>query len=146
MDFDRLAKACDKNTSLFLMCNPQNPTGRMYSKDELNQLAEFCLDHNIYLCSDEIHCSLQIDPGPDHTSIASLDDEIGQKTITLFSITKTYNIPGLSAAVAVIPNDVIRNNFIQSLEIFETFQLNLLSILKLSKPHRGIYHETKLSN
>ncbi|MAZ45352.1 MAG: aspartate aminotransferase [Gammaproteobacteria bacterium] len=112
MDFDRLEKACDKNTSLLLLCNPQNPTGRMYSRDELDQLAEFCIDHNIHLCSDEIHCSLQLDPNLDHTSIASLDDVIGQKTITLFSITKTYNIPGLSAAVAVIPNDVIRNNFI----------------------------------
>tara|TARA_A100001037_G_scaffold306506_2_gene352197 strand:+ start:2562 stop:3707 length:1146 start_codon:yes stop_codon:yes gene_type:complete len=114
MNFDEIEKSIDANTNLLLLCNPQNPTGRCYSPSELARLAEICLKHGLYLCSDEIHCDLLIDENISHKSIASLGPEIGNRTITLFALTKTYNMPGLSCAVAVIPDTTMRNNFIRS--------------------------------
>ncbi|MCZ6640547.1 MAG: PatB family C-S lyase [Gammaproteobacteria bacterium] len=114
MDFDALADACDRNTRLFLLSNPQNPTGRVYSLAELTTLADFCLEHDLYLCSDEIHCDLVLDENVRHIPIASLAPEIADRTISLFAANKTYNIPGLGCAVAVIPNAKLRANFLSA--------------------------------
>ena len=114
MDFDALAEACDRNTQLFLLSNPQNPTGRAYTLTELTVLADFCLEHDLYLCSDEIHCDLILDENARHIPIASLSPEIAERTISLFAANKTYNIPGLGCAVAVIPNARLRANFLNA--------------------------------
>lgn len=114
MDFDALGEACDRNTRLFLLSNPQNPTGRVYTLAELTALADFCLRHDLYLCSDEIHCDLVLDENARHIPIASLDPEIAERTISLFAANKTYNIPGLGCAVAVIPNAKLRANFLRA--------------------------------
>lgn len=111
MDFDAMEAACTPETRLLMLCNPQNPTGRAYSKAELEALAEFCITHDLYLCSDEIHCSLILDTNLRHTPVASLNPEIQKRTITLFSATKTYNIPGLSCGVAVIADPKLRRAF-----------------------------------
>ena len=111
MDFDAMAAACTPDTRLLMLCNPQNPTGRAYSKAELETLAEFCVARDLYLCSDEIHCGLLLDPTAVHTPIASLNPEIQQRSVSLYAATKTYNIPGLSCAVAVIPERKLRNAF-----------------------------------
>jgi len=111
MDFDDLsAKAVD--ASLFMLCNPQNPTGRVYSRQELTQLAQLCLRHDLVLMSDEIHCPLILDESAAHIPIATLVPELLQQTITLFSPTKAYNIPGLGCAVAVIPDSTLRARFV----------------------------------
>ncbi len=111
MDFDDLsAKAVD--ASLFMLCNPQNPTGRVYSRPELEQLAQLCLQHELTLMSDEIHCPLVLDESAEHVPIATLIPELLNQTITLFSPTKAYNIPGLGCAVAVIPDSTLRARFI----------------------------------
>ncbi len=111
MDFDALDQACERNTGLFMLSNPQNPTGRAYTLPELSTLAEFCLAHDLYLCSDEIHCDLILDENVSHIPIASLSPEIADRTVSLFAANKTYNIPGLGCAVAVIPNAKLRRNF-----------------------------------
>ena len=111
MDFDRLRNATTKRTSAMLFCNPQNPTGRVYSRAELLVLAEFCITHNITLCSDEIHCPLVLDADAKHIPIASLNAEIERRTITLLAPTKAYNIPGVGCAVAVIPDPALREAF-----------------------------------
>ncbi len=77
-----------------MFCNPQNPTGRIYERDELIAFAKFCERHDLLICSDEIHCELRLDDRP-HIPIASLSDEIAARTITLMAPTKTYNTPGL---------------------------------------------------
>jgi len=115
MDFDALARAADASTRLLLFCNPQNPTGRVYHRDELTALAEFCVDRDLTLCSDEIHCSLVLNAGSRHVPIASLSSEIAERTITLYAASKTYNIPGLACAVAVIPNAALRRAFRQAM-------------------------------
>lgn len=111
MDFDALQHTVTGASRLMMFCNPQNPTGRVYSKAELTALADFCMEHNLTLCSDEIHCSLVLDEHTRHIPIASLSPEIADRTITLYAATKTYNIPGLPCAVAVIPNPDLRHAF-----------------------------------
>ena len=111
MDFDALQAAVTPASRLFMLCNPQNPTGRAYSKTELIKLADFCLEHDLYLCSDEIHASLILDESVRHTPIASLSPEIAQRSISLYAPSKVYNIPGIPCAVAVIPNSELRHLF-----------------------------------
>jgi cysteine-S-conjugate beta-lyase len=112
MDFDALAAARGPRTRMYMLCNPQNPTGRMYSRDELVELAKFCTRHDLLICSDEIHCSLRLDHSRRHIPIATLSDEIAARTITLMAPTKTYNTPGLGCAFAVIPDAALRRRFI----------------------------------
>ncbi|HEY5645463.1 MAG TPA: PatB family C-S lyase [Pseudomonadales bacterium] len=115
MDFDALQAAVDGWTGgrprLLLLANPQNPTGRAYDRSELTALADFCLANDLVLCSDEIHSAILIDPDVRHLPIASLSPEIAEKTVSLFAATKTYNIPGLPCAVAVIPDRELRRAF-----------------------------------
>ena len=111
MDFDAMQGEVLPGTRLFMFCNPQNPTGRVYSKSELVTLADFCMQHDLVLCSDEIHASLVLTEDARHIPIASLSPEIANRTISLYAASKTYNIPGLSCAVAVIPNPELRHAF-----------------------------------
>jgi len=110
MDLDALSSACRPDTGLFMLCNPQNPTGRIYRREELTALAEFCASRELVILSDEIHCSLLLDDRP-HVPIASLDPAVAARSISLFAATKTYNVPGLSCAVAVIPDAGLRQRF-----------------------------------
>ena len=111
MDFDAMEATVRQDTRLVLIANPQNPTGRCYTKNELLELARFAERHDLVICSDEIHCALILDPEARHIPIASLDEDIAGRTITLFAATKTYNMPGLSCAVAVIPDADLRARF-----------------------------------
>lgn len=115
MDFDAMQDAVDGWTDgrsrLLLLANPQNPTGRAYDRAELTMLADFCLKNDLILCADEIHSAILIDPDARHIPVASLYPEIAERTVSLFAATKTYNIPGLPCAVAVIPNRELRRAF-----------------------------------
>ena len=111
MDFDALEAAITPESRILLLSNPQNPTGRAYTEAELTALAELCLRHDLVLCSDEIHCRLLLDENARHVPVASLGDEIAARTISLYAATKTYNIPGLSCGVAVIPDPDLRRRF-----------------------------------
>lgn len=114
MDMEALERTASSDTALLLLSNPQNPTGRAYSRAELTELAAFCLRRGIVLCSDEIHCPLLLDPTARHLPVASLDPDIARATISLYAVTKAYNMPGLSCAVAVIPDAALRRNFIRA--------------------------------
>jgi cystathionine beta-lyase len=111
MDFDAMAQRLPQDAQLLLLCNPQNPTGRAYTQAELQELITFCQVHNLALCSDEIHSQLLLDESATHIPIASLDSDFAEQTISLFAPTKTYNMPGLSSAFAVIPNASLRQRF-----------------------------------
>lgn len=111
MDFDAMAAKADADTRLVMICNPQNPTGRIYNEAELLALADFAERFDLAICSDEIHCSLLLDSQARHIPIASLAPEIAQRSISLYAATKAYNIPGLSCAVAVIPDPQLRRRF-----------------------------------
>jgi cysteine-S-conjugate beta-lyase len=110
-DFEAIKAAITPTTKLFLLCNPYNPAGTVFTKTELEELLAICTANNIMICSDEIHCDLILDESKQHISIASLSQSAENQTITLLSPSKTFNIPGLGGAFAVIPNDAVRERF-----------------------------------
>ena len=110
IDWEGLARAVTPETRLFILCHPHNPVGRVWTQDELERLVDFCDEHELILCSDEIHCDLILDEVP-HVPTLSLGLSAHERTITLLSPSKTYNLPGLSCAYAVIPDDGLRNAF-----------------------------------
>ena len=111
MDIDALDAATDADTRILMIANPQNPTGRVYDQAELEELAAFAERHGLVICSDEIHCGILLDPAARHRPIASLDPAIAERSISLYAATKAYNVPGLSCAVAVIPDAGLRRRF-----------------------------------
>lgn len=110
IDFDAFEAAIRPETRMFILCNPHNPVGRVFTRDELTRMAEICLRHNLIICSDDIHCDL-VFSGHKHVPIASLDPEINRNTITLLAPSKTFNIAGLSCSVAVISDPDLRKRF-----------------------------------
>jgi cystathionine beta-lyase len=115
LDFDLLEKAITPNTRVFILCNPHNPVGRVFSRDELNSLAAICEKHDMVICSDEIHCDLILDSEMIHIPTATLDAAIAERTITLMSPSKTFNLPGLGCAFAVISEKKLRRRFINAM-------------------------------
>lgn len=111
MDFETMKKELTPETGMYMLCNPHNPNGRVFSKEELLELSRFCVENNLILVSDEIHCDLIIDPSKQHISTASLNKEIENQSITLLAPSKTWNIAGLGGSLAIIPNEDIRKRF-----------------------------------
>lgn len=99
-----------KQTSMLYFCNPHNPTGQMYSREEIEQIAEICARHDMIICSDEIHCDLLLSEKR-HIPTASISPEISQRTITLMAPSKTFNLPGLQGSFAIIQNAELREKF-----------------------------------
>jgi cystathionine beta-lyase len=114
-DFDRIEDAVTQQTRLFMLCNPHNPVGRVFTREELTSLAQICEKHDIIICSDEIHCGLILDPAKSHIPTASLSPSIAERTITLMSPSKTFNTPGLGCAFAVISNQALRKQFMRAM-------------------------------
>jgi len=110
IDWAALEQAVTPRTKLFILCNPHNPVARVWRRDELVRLGEFCVRHNLVLCSDEIHCDLILDDLP-HIPTALLGEEIARRTITLMAPSKTYNMPGLGISIAIIPDAGLRAQF-----------------------------------
>lgn len=110
IDFDAYEAAITDRTSLFLMSNPHNPVGRVFTRAELERMAEICLRHNLIICSDEIHSDLLYD-GRAHIPIAALSPEVATRTITLHSTSKTFNLPGLGLGYAIIEDAALRQRF-----------------------------------
>jgi cystathionine beta-lyase len=110
VDLDRMEAAITPQTRIFLLCNPHNPVGRVFTREELAGMAEICARHDLIICSDEIHCELLF-RGSRHTPIATLSPEIESRTITLMAPSKTFNIAGLHCSVAIIPDESLRRRF-----------------------------------
>lgn len=104
LDFDRFeAQIRREKVKAFILCNPQNPTGRVFTREELLRLAEICLRNHVIIISDEIHCDIIFDQRQ-HIPIASLSPEIASNTITFMAPSKTFNLAGLYASIAIISN------------------------------------------
>src|SRR5438876_333485 len=110
VDFEALERAATPRTRVFLLCNPHNPVGRVWRREELQRMAQLCLSRGIAIVADEIHGDL-VFSGHRHVPIASLDPEIAQRTITLMAPSKTWNLAGLKFGLAVIPNAALRERF-----------------------------------
>ena len=111
IDFDAFEAACKAGATSFLLCNPHNPVGRMYTRSELERLVEICLRYDVKISSDEIHCDLILDQDRQHIPTATICPEIAQQCITFMAPSKTYNLPGLACCFAIIENPKLRSAF-----------------------------------
>jgi len=102
-------------TGMFLSCAPHNPTGQVYSPDDLRRMAGICLENEAVLCSDEIHSELLLG-GARHVPAASLDPQIADRSLTLIAPSKTFNVPGLFCGFAIIPNQELYEKYKKTLE------------------------------
>ncbi|MDR0200469.1 MAG: pyridoxal phosphate-dependent aminotransferase [Streptococcaceae bacterium] len=110
--FDSFEKAITEHqVKLFILCNPHNPGGRVWRKDELEQMADICARHGVLIVSDEIHQDLTLF-GNSHTSFLSLSPDIAKSAIVLASATKTFNIAGTKCSYALIPDTTLREKFL----------------------------------
>ena len=110
-DMAALQQATTAATRLFLFCHPHNPVGRVFDRDELTRIAELAEHHDLVICSDEIHCGLVLAPDTPHIPIASLGDAVARRSITLMAPSKTWNIPALYCAFAIIPDAALRARY-----------------------------------
>ncbi len=103
INFNKLEKALSGASRMLLFCNPHNPIGKVYTREELEKVAKLCAQNNVYICSDEIHSDI-VFAGNSHVPIASIDRETRQRTVTLIAPSKTYNIAGLDCSVLICEN------------------------------------------
>jgi len=108
--FEAAIDSGNAKTRMFLLCNPHNPTGSVFTKKQLSQMAEVCMRHEVIICSDEIHSELLLDDTK-HTPIATLSPEIAEHSITLIAPSKTFNTAGLFCGFAIIPNSELRERY-----------------------------------
>jgi len=116
IDFDDFEEKVASGVKLFILCNPHNPVGRVFTREELTKMAEICLKYNVWICSDEIHNDL-IFSGYQHIPIANLSPDAAQITVTYLAPSKTFNIAGLSTSVVIAENPVIKDRLSQTLSM-----------------------------
>jgi cystathionine beta-lyase len=127
IDFEDFESKITSTCKLFMFCNPYNPGGTVFTKDELEKIANICIKHDLTICSDEIHADLILNPEAKHIPIASLNEEIAKRSITLLAPSKTFNIAGLQSSFAVIPDLHVRKKFKRELAGLSS-EINLLAI------------------
>lgn len=124
VDWDDFEKKCaDEKTTVFLLCNPHNPSGRVWTKAELARMNEICLRHRVAVVSDEIHCELVM-PGNKFTPFAAVNEDCKNNGVTLNSPTKNFNIAGLQIANIVCANPVWCRRIDRAINIFEVCDVN----------------------
>ncbi|MCM3161116.1 pyridoxal phosphate-dependent aminotransferase [Metabacillus litoralis] len=126
IDFNDLEeKLSDERTTLFILCNPHNPSGRVWSKEELTRIGDLCIKHNVLIISDDIHSDLLLF-GNQYTPIASIRKDIANQTITCIAPSKTFNLAGLQASILLIPNDSLKRRYNEVQQVFGVMGINTL--------------------
>lgn len=110
LDADGLASAADAGTRLVLLCNPHNPSGRAFQREELEAVARVAVERDLLIVSDEVHCDI-VYPGSRHHVLAALGPEVAARTVTINSATKSFNIPGLRCGVMHFGSDELLDRF-----------------------------------
>ncbi len=124
MDFEDLEeKLANPQTTMMILCNPQNPAGRIWDREELERVGKLCLKHHVLVVSDEIHCDLT-DPGKEYIPFASISEEFADNSITCIAPTKAFNLAGLQTAAVVVPNPVLRHKVNRGLNTDEVAEPN----------------------
>tara|TARA_B100001109_G_scaffold46570_1_gene37492 strand:- start:415 stop:1563 length:1149 start_codon:yes stop_codon:yes gene_type:complete len=113
-DFDAIRTLLTEDTKLLFLCNPHNPGGSVFTKEELSEISSICEERGIIVCSDEIHSDLVLEKGLQHIPFASLNNHNKENSITILGPCKTYNLAGFPIAAAVIPNPELREDFIRN--------------------------------
>lgn len=129
MDYDDLErKAADPAVKLMLLCNPHNPAGRVWTREELTRLGDICFRHGLIVISDEIHCELTL-PGYTYTPFASISEEFQRHTVSCISPSKSFNIAGLQIANIVCQDEAIRNRIDKAININEVCDVNPFGVV-----------------
>lgn len=129
MDFDDLERKFSlKRTKLFILCNPHNPVGRVWKREELEKLSQLCIKHNVLMLSDEIHSDLVFSPNK-HIPIFSISQDIKESSLTFYAPSKTFNLAGLKASFAVIPNEQLRTEYKNVIESLSSDNLNIFGMV-----------------
>ena len=127
-DFER--QAADEKTKVFLLCNPHNPAGRVWTPDELSRMNDICLKHGVRVIADEIHCELVM-PGYKFTPFAAVSKACQDNCITTNSPTKSFNIAGLQIANIITNNDTIKRKIDRAININEVCDVNPFGVIAL---------------
>lgn len=126
-DFEEKVKEC----KLFLLCNPHNPCGRVWSKEELQRMCDICVKNNVLVISDEIHCDMAL-KGYKHTPFATVSEEAKNNCITFMAASKTFNIAGLKSSYHIIQNEEIRNQYNEFLRKSELDSAHIFATLPVA--------------
>ena len=128
IDFEDLEKKLsDPQTTLMIVCNPHNPVGRIWTKEELAKIGELCYKHHVTVISDEIHCDITA-PGKHYVPFASASDICRDISATCIAPTKCFSIPGIQTSAIVIPNEGIRNRVVRAINTDEVAEPNTFSV------------------
>ena len=125
-DFER--KCADSRVRIFLLCNPHNPAGRVWKKEELQRMGEICQKHDVFVISDEIHCDLVM-PGNEYTPFASLSDGFLKNSATCVAPTKAFNIAGLQIANIIVKDRTKRERIDRAINIHEVCDVNPFGVI-----------------
>ncbi|MBR5005045.1 MAG: pyridoxal phosphate-dependent aminotransferase [Erysipelotrichaceae bacterium] len=126
IDFDALKTACENpKNKMLLFCSPHNPIGRVWTKEELEQIGELCLKNDVIIVSDEIHHDLVM-PGATHTVFATLSKELEDHMIICTSPSKTFNLAGMQTSNILIPNETLREKYVAAINEISKTSLNAL--------------------
>ncbi|WP_117148908.1 MalY/PatB family protein [Paraliobacillus zengyii] len=130
IDFDDLETKFKQGVKAFILCNPHNPVGKVWSKQDLEKIAALCLQYDVFILSDEIHADLIYD-GNEHIPMGTLSKEVNNRTITCMSPTKTFNLAGLNVSYAVVPDKDIRVAMQKEFRKYGMTMLNAMGITAL---------------
>ncbi len=133
--FEKALNSNGARTAMFLLCQPHNPTGQIYTRQELEKMAELCLRNEVVICSDEIHSELLLG-GARHVPIATLGAEVARRSITLVSASKTFNIVGLFCGFAIIPDPELRTRYREVLKQL-ALHVNSLGLIAAQRAFSG---------
>lgn len=120
-------KLKEPQTTMMILCNPHNPTGSVWTREELGRIGELCAANHVTVISDEIHCDLT-EPGYDYIPFASVSEQCAQNSITCIAPTKTFNLAGLQTAAVVVPNENLRHKMERALNTDEVAEPNAFAI------------------
>ena len=139
VDFEDFERQCaDEKTTVFLLCNPHNPAGRVWTKEELERMNDICLAHGVRVISDEIHCELVM-PGHRFTPFAAISDACRDNSVVLNSPTKAFNIAGLQIANIICADPAMRRRIDRAVNINEVCDVNPFGVVAL----QAAYNESE---
>ncbi|MCH5162479.1 MAG: pyridoxal phosphate-dependent aminotransferase [Clostridiales bacterium] len=128
IDFDALEKTLSHSlTTMLILCNPHNPTGNIWKKDELNRIGALCVKYGVVVISDEIHCDLTA-PACEYVPFAAVSDECRENSVTCVSASKAFNIAGLQSAAVFVPNKSLREKIVRGLNSDEVAEPNCFAV------------------
>ena len=129
IDYEDLERrAADPKTTLMLLCNPHNPSGRVWTREELRRIGDICIKNNVVVVADEIHCEL-VHPGFTYTPFASVSEEFQKHSVTCVAPSKAFNIAGLQIANIIVENDEWRQRIDKAININEVCDVNPFGVI-----------------